>query len=276
MTQTLPKPAIVMANAAAYFAPRSFTRKAVSAFVTPRAKRQSERGRDFLEALSRESFEGPLGTQRAFVGGEGPALFFQHGWEADSADLATHAEALMGAGYRVILIDGPAHGESEGRKTSMLDFAAGLGAAATAFGEPHGVVGHSMGCPSTVIAMARGFIAPQIFVALASPRSLPENVEFQGRSMGLTRRAVRLMLEGIEKRLGEPIEHFDVSRDAPAMTARALFVHGTGDQIVRAKSSQDIAGIWPQAEIELYEGLGHRGVLRDTRVVERVAGFVGG
>lgn len=274
MTQTMPKPAILMANAAAYFAPRSFTRKAVSAFVTPRAKRQSERGREFLQSLSCASFQGPLGAQRAWVGGDGPTLFFQHGWEADSADLATHAEALMGAGYRVVLIDGPAHGESEGRKTSMLDFAAGLGAAATAFGNPHGVVGHSMGCPSTVIATARGLIAPQVFVALASPRSLPENVKFQGRSMGLTRRAVRLMLEGIEKRLGEPIEHFDISRDAPSMTARALFVHGTGDQIVRAENSRDVAGIWPQAEIELYDGLGHRGVLRDARVVERVVEFL--
>ena len=273
MTQ-MPKPAILMANAAAWIAPQSFTRMAVSAFVTPRARRQSERGRDFLETLARETFPGPNGAQRAYAGGDGPTLFFMHGWEADSADLATHAEALMQAGYRVVLIDGPAHGESEGRKTSMLDFAAGLGAAAQAFGAPHGVVAHSMGCPSTVIATARGLIAPQVFVALASPRSLPENVEFQGRSMGLTRRAVRLMLDGIEKRLGEPIEHFDIARDAPAMRARALFVHGTGDQIVRAQSSHDIAQVWPGAEVEFYDGLGHRGVLRDARVTGRILSFL--
>lgn len=274
MTQTLPRTAILMANAVAFIAPKSFQRRAASAFVTPRAKRQSERGRDFLETLSREEFEGPHGRQRAYAGGTGRTVFFQHGWEADSADLASHARRLHGEGFRVVLIDGPSHGESEGRKATLKDFAAGIGAAKDAFGQPYAMVAHSMGGPASVIAMARHGFAPDRFVSLGAPRSLPENVEFQGRSMGLSKRAVRLMLAAIERKLGEPIGHFDVCRDAPSLSARALFIHGTGDQIVPADAARKMAVVWQGSELDLREGLGHRGVLRDQTVIERVADFL--
>lgn len=274
MTNTLSWPAIAMANTAALLAPRSFQRRAASAFVTPRAKRQTERGREFLETLSRETFQGPLGTQRVYTGGTGPAVFFQHGWEADSADLATHAEQIRSTGHTVVLIDGPSHGESEGRKATLKDFAAGIGAAADAFGQPYAMVAHSMGAPASVIAMARHGFSPDRFVSLGAPRSLPENVEFQGRSMGLSKRAVRLMLAAIERKLGEPIGHFDVCRDAPDLTARALFIHGTGDQIVRVDAARTMAQVWDGSELDIRDGLGHRGVLRDRDVVERVAAFL--
>ena len=105
MARNMPRAAIVIANTAAFLAPESFKARAGSAFVTPRAKKQTERGREFLETLREDTFEGPLGKQRVYAGGDGPLLMFQHGWEADSADLATHAEALTGRGYRVALID---------------------------------------------------------------------------------------------------------------------------------------------------------------------------
>ncbi|WP_375284510.1 alpha/beta fold hydrolase [Marinicauda pacifica] len=265
---------VMLANAAAFITPQTFQRRAVSQFVTPRVRSQTERGREILDTLRAETFQGPVGRQRAYVGGDGPAVLFQHGWEADSADLATHADALLQSGFKVVLIDGPAHGQSEGRKAMMPEFAAGLAAAADTYGQPFAVVAHSMGTPSAVIAMSRHGLSPDRFVSLGAPRSLPENVRFHGRSAGLSHRAVRLMLEGLERRFGEPIDHFDVARDAPSMTARALFVHGTGDQIARAASSTEIARVWPGAELELYEGLGHRGVLRDARVIERVRTFL--
>jgi pimeloyl-ACP methyl ester carboxylesterase len=156
----------------------------------------------------------------------------------------------------------------------MIRFADGLAAARNHFGEPFAVVAHSMGFPATVIAMTRFALAPRRVVALGAPDALPRNVRFQARNMGLSDRAVDLMLDAVSYRFGEDSRKLSVTNDAPAMTIPALFCHGSGDTIAPPDASQTMAAAWPGAEVELYDGLGHRGVLRDERVVERVVGFL--
>ena len=264
------------ANWTAAVLPRTFKQSAGRRFVTPRARRQTDTGRDWLEQLERLDFSGPKGRQRAWLGGaeDGRLVFLQHGWEADSADLSTIGQALAGRGMRIALIDGPAHGASEGRAAGLPWFAEGLGALAEQLAQPFAVVGHSMGFPASVHAMTRHALTPERVVSLGAPDALPRNVRFQASAMGLSERAVALMLDAVSERFGEPAEHFDIVRDAPALTASALIIHGGNDQIAPAVGAERIAEAWPGAELAIYDDLGHRGVLRDERVVERVAGFL--
>ncbi|MGJ3230316.1 MAG: alpha/beta fold hydrolase [Oceanicaulis sp.] len=263
------------ANLTARFAPETFKRAAGARFVTPRAKKQSDTGRDWLERLTPVDFDAPCGTQRAWTGGDGPLVVFQHGWEADSADLSTLGQAVMEAGFAVALIDGPAHGASTGTRAHMIRFADGLAAARHHFGEPFAVIAHSMGFPATVIAMTRFSLAPQRVVALGAPDALPRNVRFQARAMGLSNRAVELMLDAVSYRFGEDARALSVTADAPSMTIPALFCHGANDAIAPPEASERMAAAWPGSELQVFDGLGHRGVLRDKRVVARVVGFLG-
>ena len=267
---------IAAANWTAAVLPQTFKASAGRRFITPRARKQTDTGRDWLEALSPQDFDGPKGRQRAWLGGPEDArlVFLQHGWEADSADLSTMGQALAEAGFRVALIDGPAHGASEGRTAGLPWFALGLAAFAAQVAQPYAVVGHSMGFPATVRAISRHALAPERVVALGAPDALPRNVRTQAGAMGLSERAIELMLEAVDEQFGEPAEHFDTLRDAPAMTSRALIVHGRNDRIALPDGAQRIAAGWPGAELELYDSLGHRGVLRDARVVARVVGFL--
>lgn len=263
-------------NLAARFTPEAFKRAAGARFVTPRVKKQSDTGRDWLDSLSPVDFTAPCGTQRAWTGGDGPLVMFQHGWEADSADLSTVGRAVMEAGFSVALIDGPAHGASTGTRAHMIRFADGLAAARNHFGEPFALVAHSMGFPAAVIAMTRFALSPQKVVSLGAPDALPRNVRFQAQAMGLSDRAVELMLDAVSYRFGEDSRQLSVTTDAPAMTIPALFCHGANDAIAPPEASERMADAWPGAELEVFEGLGHRGVLRDGRVVARVVGFLGG
>lgn len=257
-------------NLAAWMAPQQFKRAAGKQFISPRARKQSDKGRDWLDSLDRRSFEGPLGEQRAYLSGDRPTVFFQHGWEADSADLSTHAQAVQRAGYEVALIDGPAHGASAGTTATMLDFAAGLGAAGRAFGQPEAVIAHSMGLPSTVFAIVEHGLSPRTVIALGAPDALPANVRFQSRAMGLSEWATTLLQKGIEHRLGRPIDAFNIAHDADALPAGALILHGSNDRIVPPDAGERLAAVWPAARLEVFDGLGHRGVLRDARVVDAV------
>lgn len=267
---------IAAANWTAAILPRTFRESAGRRFVTPQARKQTDTGRDWLEALERFDFAGPKGRQRAWLGGpeDGRLVFLQHGWEADSADLTTMGQALCAAGLRVALVDGPAHGASEGRTAGLPWFAKGLGALADQLAQPFAVVGHSMGFPATVRAIARHGLNPQRVVSLGAPDALPRNVRHQAKVMGMSDRAVELMLEAVSERFGAPADEFDILRDGPAMTASALILHGRKDQIAPPEGAERIAESWPGAELALYDELGHRGVLRDERVVARVVGFL--
>ncbi|XBQ15938.1 MAG: alpha/beta fold hydrolase [Oceanicaulis sp.] len=267
---------MLAANLAARFAPERFKRVAGARFVTPRVRKQSDTGRDWLETLTPVDFPAPCGMQRAWTGGDGPLVVFQHGWEADSADLSTIGRAVLGAGFAVALIDGPAHGASTGERAHMLAFAEGLAAAQAALGRPFAVVAHSMGLPATVIAMTRHGLSPQRVVSLGAPDALEANVKFQGRAMGLSDRAIGLMLDAVSHRFAEDARKLSVVADAPSLTVPALICHGRGDTIAPPEAAERMAAAWPGAELALFDDLGHRGVLRDEAVVARVLRFLKG
>jgi hypothetical protein len=51
--------------------------------------------------------------------GRGPTVLLVHGWGGSSRDWEALAPRLVAAGYRAILFDGPAHGVSGGRRTTL-------------------------------------------------------------------------------------------------------------------------------------------------------------
>src|SRR5947208_2190272 len=67
-------------------------------------------GQDFkvtsLGAVVRGHVWGP-------VDGSGPLVYLVHGWGGRGSQLASFVEPLRADGYRVVMFDGPAHGDSE-------------------------------------------------------------------------------------------------------------------------------------------------------------------
>ena len=56
---------ILAANTTAAVFPRTFKTAAGRQFITPRVRKQTDRGRDWLDSLDQDSFEGPQGAQWA-------------------------------------------------------------------------------------------------------------------------------------------------------------------------------------------------------------------
>src|SRR5882724_10460669 len=74
---------------------------------------------------------------------EAPAVLLAHGWGGHTAQMRAFVFALLAAGYRVIGFDQPAHGLSEGRLTSLVDFADVLASVATRYGPVQALIAHS-------------------------------------------------------------------------------------------------------------------------------------
>ncbi len=89
-------------------------------------------------------------------------------------------------------------------------------------------------------------------------------------------RAAQRMADRAERRIGLPLGSFDMVRIAEALPDHPalLVVHDRHDAETPAAGSEALAAAWPGADLLLTEGLGHRRVLWEDAVVERVSGFV--
>jgi pimeloyl-ACP methyl ester carboxylesterase len=219
---------------------------------------------------------------RAVVGevwGDGPVVYLLHGWGGWRWQLDPFVAPLVEAGYRVVAVDAPSHGDSDpGRegpgRGSILEFADALAAVVAANGPAHAVVAHSLGATAAAFAVRNGLpVGRMAFVApMADP--LPYTRAFAGR-LGFGERVRTRLVTRLERRIGMPMSDFDV----PAMahefpTPPLLLVHDRLDTETSWSDSAAIAQSWPETRLVTTTGLGHRRILRDPAVVAEVTGFV--
>jgi pimeloyl-ACP methyl ester carboxylesterase len=248
---------------------------AVDLFFTPRGRRGSRRVSEFLAAGRR--FDVNVDEERVagWSWGHGPNVYLVHGWAGVGGQLAAFGPPLLANGFRVVTFDAPGHGESEGRRSSIVHFAKALRAVAAHEGEPHAVIAHSLGAAATLRALTQGLKAERaVFVGpTGGPRDWAER--FRSR-LGLSRDVMALMRERSERWLGASWEEFDVPKLARNQTAPLLVLHDRGDRDVPWSDGAAIARNWPGALLVTTTGLGHKRILRDERVVGQALSFVKG
>ena len=248
-------------------------------FLTPPRFAAPDRERD-LQALARPGMIRVAGRRIAtWTWGTGPRVLLVHGWGGRGSQLGAFVEPLVAAGFSVAWFDGPAHGASDGRATTIPEMAEAVGAVTDALGPVRGIVAHSGGGVVSGWSVRRrlldGFVDLPKAIALVAPAA-----DFRGyfvrfaEACGLSTGARKRLDRRLEARIGAPPEAFDLSRFARDLPMAALVVHDQEDAEVRWADGAAIAAAWPGAELVTTRGLGHRRILRDPAVVARVTAFL--
>jgi hypothetical protein len=74
---------------------------------------------------------------------------------------------------------------------------------------------------------------------------------------------------------GQPWSYLDIAVPGDAhKLQRLLVVHDEDDKEVPLAHARALAASWPSAHLMVTQGLGHRRVLREPAVVEKVLGFL--
>lgn len=203
--------------------------------------------------------------------GESPVLML-HGWEARATQFGPLALEIAGRGAPVVALDGPAHGHSPGARAHMAAFARALLEADRELGPFRAVVGHSMGGGAAAIALSWGLRAERA-VLVAAPASVREVIEGAAVFMGLPDPAVGRFTDWLVEHVGIEVDGVGAESLGPRMTVPALVVHSRDDVEVAFDDALRIAKAWPGAGLLELDGLGHRRLLRDPSVLERIADF---
>ncbi len=213
-----------------------------------------------------------LSGLQAWSWGEGPVVVLVHGWDGRGSQLGSLVEPLVKAGFRVVAFDAPGHGDSGGKRASLVSFADAITATVRRVGPVHALVAHSLGGAATTLALSVGL--PVDRVALIAPVDAANGVGRFSRFIGLTAEAQASFERNLEQRYGAPVSAIGAAHLAPRMRARALVVHDEEDRWVPWSDGEITATAWPGADLVVTRGLGHHRILRDPGVIDRVVRFV--
>ncbi len=214
------------------------------------------------------------GLVSAWTWGSGPVIALVHGWGGRGGRLAApFVEPLVASGFSVVTFDAPGHGASDGRLSSMPQFARALGAVAAEAGSLYGIVAHSMGGSASTLAMAGGLqVERAVFIApAADPARFAQDF---AKLLAVGPVALEAMRRRSEARLGVRWSDLNVPQLAAGLGEPLLVFHDRDDATVPYDEGAAIAAAWPGAELVTTTGLGHRDIVRDRAVVARAVDFL--
>ncbi|GAB3857289.1 alpha/beta fold hydrolase [Hymenobacter terrigena] len=207
-----------------------------------------------------------------------PAVLLVHGWEHRASFWRAWVGPLLAAGYRVVALDGPAHGASAGRRTTLPDFGGAVQAVVNTLGEVRAIVAHSFGAASVAglpVRLPAGAALPRLVLISApvGPRPVAERfADF----LHLPTDLVQRFAEHIERSTKRTADSFAVAAAGPGTGAeQVLVLHDEEDEIIPFAEGQHIAAAWPGARLHATRGLGHNRILRDADVVRLAVDFIG-
>ena len=209
-------------------------------------------------------------------GESGPAVLLMHGWGGARAQMTGFVEPLLAAGYRVVAYDQPAHGESDGEMTNLLEIAPTMDLIEDREGNFDAIIAHSFGTLVTSYALVnRNFPPPFRLIYLGSFNQLLDSLPRFQILAGLPEALIDGLRHMIYENFGKVVLDAIVNE---TMTQKidipALMFHDKADNVTPIEDSRAIARVWKNARLIETEGLGHRGALQSKDVHAQVVGFL--
>lgn len=204
-----------------------------------------------------------------------PYVLFAHGWSSHGTRIAPWAEPLLAAGYALVAFDQAGHGKSDGRRTTLPDFACHLLAVGRHYGPAAAVIGHSLGGAATAVALARGLIAERaiLIAPAADPLAAMERFSrwvWLGTDYGTRLAAL------FERQTQVPIEELQAHRNAPVIGRPALVLHDLEDREVPWSEGERYARLWNDARMVTTRGLGHNRIADHPQTIDDALRFLHG
>ncbi len=256
---------------------QAIVKKAYQAFFSPSQYEVKPRDREIIARGTnyRLPFDG--GELAVTTWGEsGPAVLLMHGWGGARAQMTGFVDPLLEAGYRLVAYDQPAHGESDGKWTNILEIAPTLDLVVEREGKFEAVVAHSFGTLVTSYSLVnRDFPPPARLVYLGSFNrlmdSLPRFQVLAGLPDPIAAGLKEMIYENFKKEVLDAIWNENMTQRIDIPT---LMFHDKADNVTPVEDSRAIARVWKSAQLVETEGLGHRGALQSKEVHAQIVRFL--
>ncbi|MEO5592797.1 MAG: alpha/beta hydrolase [Chitinophagaceae bacterium] len=198
-----------------------------------------------------------------------------HGFESSCKNFDAYIKGLIEKDYEVIAFDAPAHGISGGRQITLPLYIEMIMAIHFQVGIIQSFMAHSFGGLAVTHFIEKIPNAGTRLVLIAPVTETKTAIDSFFSFLQLNE-GVRAEFEKIlHLKSGVPSAYFSIPRALENIKAEILWVHDKDDEVTPLKDVKPvIARNYPNVSFLITEGLGHRKIYRDSRVIRSVVDFL--
>ena len=206
-----------------------------------------------------------------------PKVLLMHGWNGKSMQFRDYVQPLVEAGFCVVAIDAPGHGNSKAKRSHILAFTDSILKAQESFGDFEAVIAHSLGAVATMYAIKKG-LRLNILVSM-SALTIGEDIytQFQ-KKLNISDNTVNYIkqniLDNYQLRVDDVVAS-SFNKEIEAKTKHILIVHDKKDREVRFEHAEVLVKLFDKKVDQYFtEGFGHARILKNPNVIRAVTNYV--
>ena len=277
-TQSLKIPKIILLTSKliSFISPKLITLFAAKLFTTPIKHKIPKRELEMDQNSIQKLIPVPAIKKEVVLyqyGKSEKKILLVHGWSGRGTQLFKIADELLKIGYSTISFDAPAHGKSPGKTTIMVDFIATILEIDKQFGPFEAAIGHSLGGMSVLNAIKKGLKVNHA-VVIGSGDIVEDIMDDFVAKLALKPAISTLLRLHFEKKYKEKMNSYSAFLAAKEITIPVLVIHDNNDPEVPVKAGIHIHEYLKNGELLLTDGLGHRKILGNHKVIEKTVQFI--
>ncbi len=272
----VPSSIIYIGKILQFIAPPIATKFAVKLFKTPIRFKTPEREGMMFKSAQKKLLLIPELNKEVMIytyGYSKRKVLLVHGWSGRGTQLYKIADKLLENGFMTISFDGPAHGESTGKTTMMHEFVIAVKEIEKKYGPFEIAIGHSLGGMAVLNSIKQGLQLKKAITIGAGDIITDIIIDFVNK-LELKPTMVLKIKQHFYKKFRENIDDYSTSNSAKEILIPTLVIHDTEDKDILVSCAHNIRQNLQQGEILITNGLGHRRILKDNNVINRIIEFI--
>lgn len=200
-------------------------------------------------------------------------VLLAHSWSGRGTQLYEIADKLLENGMMAIAYDAPAHGQSQGKRTTPPDNVKVAKYIAEKYGPFEIGIGHSFGGITLLNVQAEEPSFKKI-ITIGIEGSMNKIIDDFVKKISLKQKVANGIKKQIRDTYKKDVETLAANQVAKKVGIPVLVLHDTQDKDVDVSSAFKLRQNLKHGLLVVTNGLGHRRILRDSKVINRIIKFI--
>ena len=272
----VPKYILITSKILTKISPFLASRFAAKLFLTPFKYKLPERERKMDEnslqqKIAISSINREIVTYEYGTGNK--KILMVHGWSGRGTQMSKIAEKLVADGFRIVSFDAPGHGKAPGKMSMMPFFIEAIQHLSKLHNGFYGIVSHSLGGMSSLKAVSNGLQTEKL-VIIGTADSVTKITRDFADNMKMSHEVAEKMKTYLDNKFGQDMDDYSGAISAENVKIPTLVIHDLMDVDVEIESAYQIDNALINSELFITEGLGHRRILGNDAVINKISTFM--
>lgn len=201
-------------------------------------------------------------------------ILILHGFDSCSYSFESYIQPLSYLGYTVLAFDAPAHGLSDGKTVTVLDFKNVVITINRLYGNIHTIIAHSFGGLCAALTTTE-LIELKKLVLIAPAIKTTRAIDSFFNIVQLGEIIKQDLIQYIEKIAQKKIDYFSTTNAVANSSIATLWVHDKDDFICPYEDLIELQEKnLPHIQFHITENLGHNKIYKTKKVKEKIIKFI--